>query len=386
MLASKTNAPSQALEKDRDGTWQVYGYEEAKILMRGSVTQAGFNTEKMRDSPFIPSPIPAIDGDEHRERRSGIGKFFTPSTVNKQYRAMIEQFTDRAIAQMPRGETFDFKDYTTQVASDVVCEILGLKHSTKAGLPDRFLHVAENPDVGSLALSIDEMRRTLWSAKMLLNFWRWDVQPAIKANRNNPQHNLISHMIAKAYSPFSILIECITYAFAGMTTTREYMCSVLELCCQNSDYKHIMLSDNQEARTRLLYEILRLNPVTSHLTRRAVEDITVESDGISYQIAQGELIVFNILEIDTDSRALGDDAHELNPQRDFRSRIMWSMFAFGDGNHRCPGEALAILETDLLLQKLLQHNIEVISYPSRSHNDPTKTNELYDFRIRLSDA
>jgi cytochrome P450 len=53
-------------------------------------------------------------------------------------------------------------------------------------------------------------------------FWL-DVKPAIKAHRRTPKANVISHLIAQNYTDVDILTEYLTFAAAGMATTREFI-------------------------------------------------------------------------------------------------------------------------------------------------------------------
>jgi len=378
---SLSSSSPLVLEKDVHGCWQVRGYEEARFLLNSHTTQAGFGTEQMvRQRRFTP-PIPAIDGDEHRERRSQVAKFFTPLAATNRYKDLMSVYADQIIESFQPGTTIDFKNLSTQMASAVVCEVVGLTNSIRSGLEDRFLYVASHHDVGSLSPRPKDLYNMFSTARTLLEFWLFDIRPAIQARKQTTKNDLISHMMSKNLNGLSIMIECITYGLAGVLTTREFMCSALELCLQEPEYRDLILQDNQELRTRFLYEVLRLNPVTSHLTRRAAEDIQITSNGQTFTIRQGELIVFNIFEIDTDSRALGADALLLRLDRSYESRIMWSMLVFGAGPHRCPGEALAILETDILLSQLHALDIEALQSPTRGFNEPSKTNELHNFMI-----
>jgi hypothetical protein len=56
-----------------------------------------------------------------------------------------------------------------------------------------------------------------------LRFLARDVRPAIKARREEGRDDVISHLIEEGYPDKAILIECMTYAVAGMVTTREFI-------------------------------------------------------------------------------------------------------------------------------------------------------------------
>ena len=372
--------------KDEENIWQVQGYQEAKTLMKSLVTQAGFGTESLRDNPMIETPIPALDGEEHRQRRSQVARFFTPQAANQRYYEAIEKHADYILNTLEMGQPVDVREISTTLANDVVCEILGLQYSIRDGLVDRFLEAANIGDIGSLSLSPRELAKMVRTFYQIIAFWLYDIRPSVKAHRQHDHHDLISYMLDRDASMFSIMMECIAYGLAGVLTTREFIQTVLMLCLQNPQYKAIMLSDDSDTRIRFLHEVLRLYPVTAHLTRRATEDLEIISDDKTIHISKGDLIRFNIGDINLDEREVGADTHNININRDFTSRIMWSMFAFGHGHHRCPGEYLAIVETDILLQKLLQYNIEVITYPEPHYNVPSANNGWINFMIRLQES
>ena len=45
------------------------------------------------------------------------------------------------------------------------------------------------------------------------------------------------------------------------------------------------------------------------------------------------------------------------------------MLTFGDGAHKCPGQPLAILESDVLLTALLARRPRIVSEPTLSWDD-----------------
>ena len=49
------------------------------------------------------------------------------------------------------------------------------------------------------------------------------MRPAIAARRGARRDDIISHLLDQSYSDKAILIECMTYAAAGMVTTREFI-------------------------------------------------------------------------------------------------------------------------------------------------------------------
>ena len=52
----------------------------------------------------------------------------------------------------------------------------------------------------------------------------WTDDQLIHTRRHQPQEDVISYLIEKGYRNREILTECVTYAAAGMVTTREFIC------------------------------------------------------------------------------------------------------------------------------------------------------------------
>src|SRR5579884_254224 len=61
---------SLPIERDEQGVWQVYGFDEARAILRSSATkQAGFNAEHMEKIPGIKNrPILYLEGKEHQQQ------------------------------------------------------------------------------------------------------------------------------------------------------------------------------------------------------------------------------------------------------------------------------------------------------------------------------
>jgi cytochrome P450 len=58
--------------------------------------------------------------------------------------------------------------------------------------------------------------------------------------------------------------------------------------------------------------------------------------------------------------------------------------AFGAGAHSCPGEYLAMHETDILLRRLFRNEVTIEREPDLAWNDLVLAYDLSDFTIRLT--
>ena len=60
-----------------------------------------------------------------------------------------------------------------------------------------------------------------------------------------------------------------------------------------------------------------------------------------------------------------------------------AVLSFGDGAHKCPGQPMAILESDVLLRRLLAREVTVVSEPSIAWDDLIAGYQLRGFELRL---
>lgn len=373
------------VEQDAQGLWHIRGWAEAKAVMLMNVTQSGYGTEQMlKLRRYFPVSIAAIDGAEHRERRKQTAKLFTPTHSHQQYTQMMHDKTEIVVNDFLQQRRADLTQLTSRIASEVVFEVIGLTNSKRPGLIGR-IEPLRHLNMGDVSMNPSKLFPFLRMQLFVLDFLYTDVRPAVAARVNNPQADLISHLLEKKSNDIAILIEALTYGFAGILTTREFMCAAFQECMHNPALKAIMMGDDVGARHRLLNEVLRLRPVTEYLMRRAGETLTVASDGKTITIPQGDLIKFDIKAINRDPRVLGDDAEDLRADRKFENQMMWSMYSFGYGAHHCPGETIAILETDIFLRRLFSlGELKIEKEPDGEFNPSTQTFELHDFIISLS--
>ncbi len=86
LRCTKTSLTS--LERDAQGIWQVYGFEEARAILRSNATkQAGFSAERLTKLPGITNePVLFMEGKAHQQQRKLTARFFTPKTVSSNYR------------------------------------------------------------------------------------------------------------------------------------------------------------------------------------------------------------------------------------------------------------------------------------------------------------
>ena len=101
-----------------------------------------------------------------------------------------------------------------------------------------------------------------------------------------------------------------------------------------------------------------------HLYRRVTAPIDVTEGDHTWTIPPGDLIDLYIRPANADPDAVGTDPLDLCPARPLPHGVNAAALRFGDGAHRCPGQPLALLETDTLLTRLLASRPRVLAGPA----------------------
>lgn len=197
----------------------------------------------------------------------------------------------------------------------------------------------------------------------MLAFYLADVRPAIAARREAPQEDVISHLLAEGYPNPAILIECVTYGAAGMATTRAFISMAVLHLLADEDLRRRYLGADEPERFDILHEILRLEPIIGHLYRRASRDLDLDVNGQVVRIVKGELTDLHVRPANSDESTVGECPLDLRPSRPLPRGIGPEVMSFGEGAHKCPGNSLAIQEADILLTRLLRHDLVVAHAP-----------------------
>jgi cytochrome P450 len=340
--------------RDEAGVWQVRDHALVRQILRGEGTkQAGFNAELIERVPGTTNlPILYQEGKVHHEQRRQTARFFTPKTVSTRYRELMERLADRLIADFRRAGRADLSDISMQLAVAVAAEVVGLTDSALPGLDrrlDAFFAGNVQGDGGFWARLRQQLNRT-----RIMSFFYLDVKPAIRVRRRTPREDVISHLLGKEYNDAEILTECVTYAAAGMATTREFITVAAWHLLNNPELRERYLAAPEAERQDLLEEILRLEPVVGHLYRRTTDELRLGSGDRQVTIPAGELINLHIYAANRDEVVTGPQPEGICPGRALADKQSSpAMMSFGDGHHRCPGAYIAIQESDIFLRRLL---------------------------------
>lgn len=320
------------------------------ILRSPAMRQAGAGAEHIKlDNPEHISVF-FLDGEIHKRRRSQLARYFTPKAIAGRHRAVMERSTGELLAQLQKSgrERLDLMSF--QLACDVAAEVVGLTNSDPKAMANRirtaFLAVG-----GSHGSGIGNMVRKLFGTYRTLSFFWRDIMPAVRARRKERQDDVLSYLVDEKYSNKAILIECMTYATAGMLTTREFIVMVAWHLFERDDLRATFLAGDEAVQLAIIEEILRLEPVAAMVHRRAAEPMTGSA---GEAIAEGDVYAIDMRAANTDESQTGPCPFAIDPERSKRQRMTNSWMSFGDGPHRCPGSQVALHETRVFVDALLR--------------------------------
>lgn len=352
-----------------------------RVLRSRSARQAGFTAEKTREGSFIERlPVLYLEGEEHRDVRRATARYFTPKHVAR-YDELMTQLAGSLVAGIGARRDTRLGDLTLVMAVRVAAEVLGLTESRLPGLERRVERFSHAGDGAPRTSGTVPMWRLLSQRASVAAFLAIDVGPAVKARRDEPRDDLISHLLSQQVSTTDILVEAITFATAGMITTREFISlAAWRMLCDRDLRDSYLTTVDEERRFDLLHEILRLDPVVARLYRELAQPMEADDGRV---LPSGSLLAIDIGAANCDPAVFGSDADRLCPFRDVPKGVSRHGLSFGDGHHRCPGAFLAIRETDVFLRALFAvPGLRLVGTPRVGVNETVKGYEVRRLRVR----
>lgn len=346
----KSAALAKAQARPDAGFAPVTSFGFARDIMRSPAILQGMHADYFADKEPSRTPVIFLDGELHRKRRAQLARYFTPKAIKDRHRVVMDRTTAELMDQMRRTGRGQLDVMSLRLACDVAAEIVGLTNTDASAMSSRLRkkfrasHKAKRPGLRGKLGRAEDIARTLW-------FFRRDVVPAIRHRQKHDRDDVISFLVREGYSDQEILIECMTYATAGMITTREFIVMVAWHLLENDDLRRKFLEGGEDVQFAILDEILRIDPVAAYVYRRADEDMTT-SDG--KLVKAGEKFLVDIRNINMDEAVTGECPFAIDPERSKRQRMPSNWMSFADGPHRCPGAQVAMHETRVFIDALLR--------------------------------
>ncbi|MFE9582799.1 cytochrome P450 [Nocardia sp. NPDC006044] len=285
-------------------------------------------------------PLVMQDPPEHTDFRKLVARGFTPrqvSEVEPVVRRFVRDRLDRIAAD---GGGDIVKQVFKPLPSMVVAYYLGVPEEDRA----RF----DGWTDAVVAGSIDRAQTQALPASMEMMGYFAEL---IKRRRTDPGEDTVSLLVQAGMAADDAdvrgLVQILAYTWTmvagGNDTTTGLLGGAVQLLQQHPDQRAELAADQDRIRTAV-EEFARLTAPVQGLARTVTR--AVELDGKTIPPGRKVLLVFG--SANRDERAFGDDAAELNIDRN-PQRIL----TFGHGAHHCLGAAAARMQARVALEELL---------------------------------
>jgi cytochrome P450 len=375
-------APGCPVQHGADGTFKVQDFAEARAMLRNTETrQAGFGVEQAsRMDGKMRMPVLFRDGPEHREHRRQTAKYFTPKKVDTSYRELMDRLAEEQCQILLRKGEADLSQLSFSLAVAVAAEVIGLTESG-AGMAKRLDRFFEERN-GTPGWRNPGAAYRQWRSNVNMGlFYYLDVRPAVNARRKAGRDDLITHLLGEGCNKAEILGECVTFAAAGMITTREFITVAAWHLFSDDELRQAYVDGAEKERVAILHEILRLEPVVGNLFRRTTAEVRIGD----VTIPAGARVDIAVAAANLDREAVGSDPGAVCPARPLADGVADSGLSFGDGPHRCPGSYIAIQETDIFLTKLFAlPGLSMLREPKVRIRAEIASYELVDLRLKVT--
>lgn len=376
--------PGPALER-RGDRWIVRSEDLVRQVLRedDALRQAGFAAPAARKG-LKRLPLIYAHGDPHRRQRSLVARYFAPAVVDSRYRELMAREVDAFIATVQRERSVTIDELSLRYSVAVAREVVGLTDSGIDGLSRRLEQFFRADQLLDSHPLVQRLHGLLGIVRTGLFYW-YDVRPAIAVRRREERQDVVSHLLAEGAGPLDIAVEAITYAAAGMVTTREFVTLATWQLLTRPDWRARYLVADTKERYAVLHEILRLDPVVGTLLREVIEPFALEVDGEQVPVPVGTLLALDVRDATVDPAVVGACPVTAHPGRSLPRGVKADVVAFGEGPHRCPGAFIAIQETDMLLTELLRLPLIIETEPELGVEALTESYTLRGLRVRLTD-
>jgi cytochrome P450 len=335
------------------GGYMVMRYDDAFRLLRdrtiGSTAENATSTPSIdaeraavaRD-PAGPSML-RVDGDDHTRLRRLVAQAFTPRAI-EQWRVRASELTDELLDVFEqRGGGDALHDFALPLPATVISDMLGMPTGDLDQLRSWSHAMSKTLD----AVNTEEEQQRSIDAAIAMDGYLREVYDQKEAE---PADDIFSALIEAEHEGDRLtkneVISNIKllYVAGHETTTNLIGNGLVELFRHPDQLEMVRRSDDHDAN--LVEEVLRFNsPV--QMTRR-IPDHDIEVSGTT--IPGGSVILLCAVSANLDPRKWGPTGDEFDITRaDAKDQL-----SFGGGAHFCLGAALARLEGQIAIPRIVR--------------------------------
>ncbi len=331
--------------------------------------------KKLQDASMDrPPSILTLDPPEHTRLRKLVQRTFTPRSIEKM-RSTTTEIVEDLLDQLAEKREIDLiKDYSFVVPFVVIHSMLGLPDADMLNVREWSQTLVQTLEPN---ISPEQVDAAIWGGTQLNEY----LTEALAWKRSQPGDDLLSDLIAVEEGGEGLtepeLLSMISLLFvAGHETTVNLIGNGTHSLLNNPDQFNLVLNDPSVDST-ITDELLRFDSPVQNSGRLLLEDMKLS--GI--HVEAGELVLTALGSANRDPRFWGDSAHVLNIKRQDASRHV----SFGSGVHYCLGAALAKMEGEIAITKLIRRFPEISITEEPTFNSRIILRGREKFPIALGD-
>jgi len=300
--------------------------------------------KKLQESSMDrPPSILTLDPPEHTRLRKLVQRTFTPRGIEKM-RHLTTEIVDDLLAQLAEKRQIDLiEDFAFVVPFVVIHSMLGLPDADMLNVREWSQTLVQTLEPNISPEQVDE---AIWGGTQLNEY----LTEALAWKRNEPGDDLLTDLIAVEEGGEGLtepeLLSMISLLFvAGHETTVNLIGNGTHSLIDNPNQFQLVLNDPSVDDT-MVDELLRFDSPVQNSGRLLLEDMELSGT----HVEAGELVLTALGSANRDPRFWGETAHQLDVKREDASRHV----SFGSGVHYCLGAALAKMEGEIAVTRLIR--------------------------------
>ena len=364
------------------GFWALSRYDDCQQLLRhpgvgknfsGAANSLGLSEEQRAAQDRFRndrSNMLTTDPPDHTRLRKLVTRAFTPRTVET-LRPSIVALVDELLDAFGAEEVDVMDRLAFPLPVTVIGEMLGVPAEDRPGLRPlvravtAVLELAVTPDALAEATAADVKLEEYFAG-------------LVAERRAHPRDDLLTKLIeaedeGDQLSEHELISTVILLFAAGFETTTHLIGNGLLALLRHPDQLARLRADRSLVRPAV-EELLRYDSPVQIAVRTAYEDLSIGG----HQIAAGNFVLALL------GAANHDPAHFTDPERLDVGRDEGAPMSFGGGIHFCLGAALARLEGQVVLDRLLDRftTMELVG-GQPTHRDSLTLRGLVDLRMHF---
>ena len=332
------------------GTWVISGFDAVRNLLRdprcgspmdddSNVRLAIDGSPRRQRDPELRTML-FMNPPDHTRIRGLVSRAFTPRRVER-LRPEVAEMTDGLLDAM-EGEGDFVNGLAFPLPANVISALVGVPETDRDWLRPLITDIVPSIEPTATEEALDKAEAAMGKAREYLT-------GLIATRRAEPRDDLVSGLIEASdgedrLSEQEVIANILLIYAAGFETTTHLLGNMVRQLVAHPDQLARVRAD-RSLIPGAVEEVLRFDPPVQLDGRYVFDDIDI--DGVT--IEQGSTIITLLAAANRDP-AVCDDPDTFDV-----GRTDSQLISFGSGIHFCLGAALARLEGQVVLDRLLHH-------------------------------